>query len=194
MTHYLHCGTCHIWKVIEEIIQLMDICVNFWTEQRIESCHKILRSLLHLNLETVGRKSLTLLILAPGEKTWQPVWWGLSLRPVHSGTGSSFMTLSGITRVEKTEEEMSAPMCSACTLQLSGQLTAWTTDPAQQKPHSAIRWVYERPPPAGSCYETYYLRVPRGSREPIVGNRKWQQTLSVFAGVLKKSLQVNIGS
>lgn len=116
----------HIWKVIEEIIQLMDVCVNFWIEQRIESCHKIRCSLLHLNLESVGRKSRTLLILAPGEKTWQPAWWGLSLCPVHSGTGSSFMTLSGITRVEKTEEGMSAPMCSASTLQLSGRLTAWT--------------------------------------------------------------------
>lgn len=47
------------------------------------------------------------------------------------------MTLNGITRVEKkTQAWMSAPMWSTCTLQL--------TEPAQQKPHPAVRCVYGR--------------------------------------------------
>lgn len=149
----------------------MDVCVNFWIEQRIESCHKIQCSLLHLNLETVGRKSCTLLILAPAEKTWQPVM-GVVPAP------GAFRD-----RLQLHDPKWDYPCGENGRRDVGSNVLSlhftiiWPTDRVNNRAGSiettfSHSVVYERPLPAGSCYETYYLRAPRGSREPIVGNRK----------------------
>lgn len=96
------------------------------------------------------------------------------------------MTLNRITRVEKTKEWMSASMWSAYTLQLSGRLTGWTTEPAQQKPHFC-RSASLCEAPLERSYEIYSLHGPRGGRDPITGNTKWQEIISVYPGVQWKS-------
>lgn len=124
-----------------------------WIKHRVESSHQMF-PWWNSNLEIVGLEKPHCIHsglpcqLEAMQRTGN-LHGGVFLRPrpVHAGTGSNTpppMALNGIKRVAKTDEWMSASMWSACTLQFTGRLTGWTTEPAQRKPHSAVYCVYER--------------------------------------------------
>lgn len=110
--------------------------------------------------------------------------------PVHAGTGSNphlSMTLNGIKRAEQ-KGRMNV---SFNVVNLYFAIN-WPADRFNNWAGSTETTVSGslclcEAPLKQSGYESYYLHSPWGSRDPIAGNTKWQEIISVYSGVDGKS-------